>query len=31
VLGLAGPPTSTLTVMRGATSERLQASEGNAP
>lgn len=31
VLGQAGPPTSTLTVMRGATSERLQASEGNAP
>ena len=31
VLGEAGPPKSTLTVMRGAKSERLQASEGNAP
>jgi pilus assembly protein CpaB len=31
VLGRSGRPTSALTVMRGATSERLQASEGSTP
>lgn len=31
VLGRSGRPTSALTVMRGAASERLQASEGSEP